>query len=315
MNKTNLNVSLSVKSGNYAFPYGISSISKKVVPFPPGINNFLDPIAPAGAINSNVKELANWLQFQLNSGKFRGKQLVSSKNLLETYLPTMAMPSINMIKPIFPVSFTSDSYGLGWMIGNYRGHSMIYHGGNTFGHSALVVLFPYDNIGISILTNMNGLANSNLLIAWYAFDLLNSYSLWLNGSTVCNFPCQFLKCNDKKEKEEEFKQNINTIKKDDYNGIYSHPTYGDISITQNTNFKWNTLSGKLISLDNDRFLLEASSAFFVDPVKLLIQFSRNFYNGNVDSLYAPLEPSLPPILFINSFFQPKTCGISEFVPK
>ena len=55
------------------------------------------------------------------------------------------------------------SYGLGWFIRAYRGHYQVEHGGNIDGFSALVSLFPLDNIGIVILVNADGSALPTLL--------------------------------------------------------------------------------------------------------------------------------------------------------
>jgi CubicO group peptidase (beta-lactamase class C family) len=98
-------------------------------------------IGPAGSINSNVEDLTNWLRFHLHLGSFHGKRLVSAKNLQVTHSPQMAFSPTYIVPPIFPASFTSDSYGLGWFIGQYRSHVMLYHGGNTIGHSSMVRIF------------------------------------------------------------------------------------------------------------------------------------------------------------------------------
>jgi len=120
-------------------------------------------------------------------------------NLLQTYAPSMFMPTYTVLpKPVFPAGMTQGTYGMGWWDGEYRGYQMISHGGNTIGHSALNVLFPGINIGISILTNQNGLGLPHLEIVWYAMDLLLGYQPWLNINNTCNFPCGFIKCKDKK---------------------------------------------------------------------------------------------------------------------
>jgi CubicO group peptidase (beta-lactamase class C family) len=170
--------------------------SNEVSPFSPEVNLVLEPIAPAGDINSNTEDLANWLIFQLNEGSFNGIQLVSPESLEETHSACIStFPPGVLPRPIFPAGFISDTYGLGWFIGSYRGHVMLFHGGNTIGHSSMMILFPYDDIGISVLTNMNELETPQLVIAWTAFDLLMGYEPWLNSSNICNFPCAWKHCN------------------------------------------------------------------------------------------------------------------------
>src|SRR5262249_58200187 len=42
---------------------------------------------PAGSINASARDLSQWVLFHLGDGTFRGKRLVSAKNLLETHPP------------------------------------------------------------------------------------------------------------------------------------------------------------------------------------------------------------------------------------
>jgi CubicO group peptidase (beta-lactamase class C family) len=124
-------------------------------------------IAPAGAINSSVNDMAHWLRFQLARGKFNGTQIVPASIVEETWTPQL---------PIGP-EMPKVSYGLGWMIGEVDGRRVIHHGGNIDGFGAMVGFFPDDNIGFVLLTNttanalqseMAGLVNETMLKAWSA---------------------------------------------------------------------------------------------------------------------------------------------------
>jgi len=97
-------------------------------------------VAPAGAINASARAMANWLRFQISRGTFDGKQLISEDTLTETWKPQIDMPAGN-------------SYGLGWMIGQWNGHTLIQHGGNIDGYAAQVALLPEKNLGFVLLTN------------------------------------------------------------------------------------------------------------------------------------------------------------------
>lgn len=46
----------------------------------------------------------------------------------ELYLP----------EPTYPAAFYSQEYGMGWWVGNYRGHPIAHHGGEVFGESSMV---------------------------------------------------------------------------------------------------------------------------------------------------------------------------------
>jgi CubicO group peptidase (beta-lactamase class C family) len=115
----------------------------------------LDAIAPAGSINSNVLDMAQWIRFQLAGGKLAGKPLIGPEAFGETHTAQTVMPVEGFWKRA-----TADahlvSYGMGWYLYDYKGHEIIQHGGNIDGMSALVGLLPDDGTGIVILSNLDG---------------------------------------------------------------------------------------------------------------------------------------------------------------
>jgi len=296
-------VAVALNSGKYALPYYISN--GVVQPYPPDVNKIVEVAGPAGSIISSIKDLANWLIFQLNLGNFGGKQVISKENLAATWKPSMFMPSYFLLpRPIFPAEVSQATYGMGWWDGSYRGHAILQHGGNVIGHSALNLFLPNDGIGISILTNMDALGLPQMEIAWYAIDLLLGYQPWLNSSNTCNFPCSFIKCNKDTQPESIFghKSNIKEFPIKDieeYVGTYVHPAYGsaDISIASSIlTISWNTLSGKLTPTGQDIFMITGDIGF--TQVSIPVQFTRNF-KGVVDHLLMSLEPTVAPIVFVN----------------
>jgi hypothetical protein len=48
------------------------------------------------------------------------------------------------------------AYGLGWLMSDYRGRQMLQHGGGTAGMSAMVGLLSEADVGIVVLSNLNG---------------------------------------------------------------------------------------------------------------------------------------------------------------
>lgn len=53
----------------------------------------LDTIGPAGSVNSNVVDMAQWLRLQLGEGKVDGERLISSERLTETWQPQIEIGS------------------------------------------------------------------------------------------------------------------------------------------------------------------------------------------------------------------------------
>ncbi len=102
----------------------------------------LPAIAPAGAINSNVTDMAQWLRFQLGRGEVEGKRLISKKQLEETWTA-----QIKVAEGI--------DYGLGWMRREWQGQPVVEHGGNIDGFSAQVALLPESDLGFVLLMNVS----------------------------------------------------------------------------------------------------------------------------------------------------------------
>jgi CubicO group peptidase (beta-lactamase class C family) len=128
-------------------------------------------IAPAGAIVSSAADMAQWLRFQLNDGLVNGKRLVASAALRETHTPQILIPSTGGrggVADTAPVKrFTS--YGMGWMVEDYRNQLSWQHGGNTLGMTAAVGMLPEKKVGVVVLSNMQG-AQLPELLEQYVFD-------------------------------------------------------------------------------------------------------------------------------------------------
>jgi CubicO group peptidase (beta-lactamase class C family) len=115
----------------------------------------IDNVAPAGSINSNVVDMAQWVRLHLNDGEYGGQRILSSAVVQEMQKPHALVPQSGVWKRLFPeANFTT--YGLGWFMQDHRGEKVVQHGGNIDGMSALVAMMPSEKLGLVILTNMNG---------------------------------------------------------------------------------------------------------------------------------------------------------------
>ncbi len=115
----------------------------------------VDNIGPAGSINSNVLDMAQWLRLQLNHGEYEGKPLISEESLTETWTTQIDITE-------------SVGYGMGWMIREWEGQKVVEHGGNVDGFSAEVALLPESDLGFVLLTNasVTPLPQSAANIVW-----------------------------------------------------------------------------------------------------------------------------------------------------
>ncbi len=149
-----------VKTTNLALPHVMEADTASARPSFDG-----DNIAPAGAILSNAHDMAEWLRFQLNDGQVNGKRLVSSAALKETHTPQILLNGALGASEgtIF------STYGMGWIVQDYRHELVWQHGGNTPGMTTAVGMLPEKKFGIVVLSNMDHSGLPDALMR-YAFD-------------------------------------------------------------------------------------------------------------------------------------------------
>lgn len=115
----------------------------------------VDNIGPAGSINSNVVDMAQWVRLQLGKGKYGGKQLISESAVREMQTPQTIMRIEGPYTFFYPDAHFLN-YGMGWFLSDFRGKKLVEHGGAIDGMRGIVAMIPEENVGVVILTNMNG---------------------------------------------------------------------------------------------------------------------------------------------------------------
>ena len=99
-------------------------------------------VAPAGAINSNVKDMAQWLRLQLGKGQVNGTRLIDAARFDEMWEGRITIAG-------------KTEYGLGWMVHNQGDDLILEHGGNIDGFAASVAIRPQDGLGYVLLCNVS----------------------------------------------------------------------------------------------------------------------------------------------------------------
>jgi CubicO group peptidase (beta-lactamase class C family) len=112
----------------------------------------------AGDINSNVEDMARWVQLQLGDGKFQGRRIVSPENLAATRTPKVAITD-------------KVSYALGWIIQQTPNGNIIWHNGGTSSFGAYVGIVPDKDVGVIVLTNEQNVGFPDAMGLW-TFDRL-----------------------------------------------------------------------------------------------------------------------------------------------
>ncbi|HEX8707233.1 MAG TPA: serine hydrolase [Pyrinomonadaceae bacterium] len=139
MRSSNTTIAEMLKAPDYALGYNYNSATLETTQIP---MREIGPSAPAGAINSNARDMAQWLRLMLGGGVFEGKRLVSEKSFEE------------LLKKQHTVA-SNIGYGLGWFLRSWEGHKVVEHGGNIDGFNAEVGLMPDQRLGFVLLTNVS----------------------------------------------------------------------------------------------------------------------------------------------------------------
>jgi CubicO group peptidase (beta-lactamase class C family) len=150
MTASNTSVTLLDRLPDVATPHDEIDDTVRTIPY---FN--LDVAGPAGAINSNITDMAQWVRFQLAGGTVAGKPLLSAAAFEETHTPQTIVPLEGFWKLVAQDTHLLN-YGMGWFLHEYHGRFIVQHGGNIDGMSALVAMMPEERTGLVILTNLDG---------------------------------------------------------------------------------------------------------------------------------------------------------------
>ncbi len=287
MKESNVSVNDSQKAPDFALPYQEKNDKVEPIPF-----RNIDAIGPAGSINSNVLDMANWVLMNLNKGKFKDKQIVSEAALTEIQTPQVVMPS-----PIQYDEILYPSYGMGWAIVPYRGHLLLEHGGGIDGFIAMVAFLPRDNIGAIILSN-SGSTPLPSIVLYNIIDRMLGLSP-VDWSKRIKDQMDKAKAEAEKAKKDADKDRKPDTKPShplaDYAGDYENPAYGTISILKEGDqikAKFNSFDLALSHYHYDTF--ELFNELYDQKQKLSFQTDAK---GNIASLSIPFESTVKDIVF------------------
>jgi CubicO group peptidase (beta-lactamase class C family) len=127
-------------------------------------------IAPAGAIHSNVLDMAQWLMLHLEAGRSGGRQVLSAARMAEMHAapqPIAAQAPGDAKIPRAPIG----SYGLGWFFNDYAGRKVVEHSGTQTGFVSWIAMMPEARLGLVILANHHRTGLNSALRSWL-FDAL-----------------------------------------------------------------------------------------------------------------------------------------------
>lgn len=189
------------------------------------------------------------------------------------------------------------SYGLGWFNEPYRGITTVHHAGGIDGFSSLVMLVPEQQIGVTVLCNLNGNAWP-FLVAYAAIDRL----LGLEPIDWVGRAMAVLGTMDEAERQGE--AHVAAEKRpgtapsrplDAYTGEFEHPAYGRMHVARNGPGLVATLGVETYPMSHyhydvfglwDRHYDMTRRTSFVSNVR-----------GDIDRVTVPFQPGVSDIVF------------------
>ncbi len=292
MYNTNFSVEETQSSSNFAHPYIEKKEEIKRVPF-----RNLSLISAAGAMNSNIGDMAHWLQMLLAGGVYKSQVLISPATLQELQAPQVIVPGAPETKESLLYA-----YGIGWGVFSYLGHYYVSHDGVSDGFTSVVGILPGENIGIVVFANKNMTPLPRYLSLQMIDRLLGlPYHDWFqDGVEGIRKTKQNLKERGIEDDRSRKKGTHPSHSLQDYAGIYESPGYGKLEIV---------LEGdKLEAHYNDLIFLLDHWHYDVFRVcaerqDMIISFEGtkftfcNNANGEIGEVVVPFEPTADDIVF------------------
>jgi CubicO group peptidase (beta-lactamase class C family) len=255
----------------------------------------IDNIAPAGSINSNAVDMAQWVRLQLGQGSYQNQRIFSAATAKEMHTPQTIIPLAGTMALLYPEAHFL-TYGMGWFLSDYRGKKVVEHGGAIDGMRAQVAMMPEENLGIVILTNMNGTPLPHILM-YKAFDA------YLEGNRQKDWAGDLLKAFKalqeqgkaaaKKQEEARVLNTQPSLPLDKYTGTYKSDLYGEVKIT-NQGGKLSVRFGPAFVSELEHWHYNTFRARFrgAGETKAFVTFGLNA-QGKSDDVTLEIAPDYP----------------------
>jgi CubicO group peptidase (beta-lactamase class C family) len=126
-------------------------------------------VGPAGSINTTVRDMAQWLRFQLSRGVYGGRRLLSDSAFRQMRLPSTPVRPDAATDSLWP-EIHLRAYGLGWALNDYRGRLVVSHGGVLDGMRAQVGMVPEERLGVVLMANSDQAGSLLVGLQYRVFD-------------------------------------------------------------------------------------------------------------------------------------------------
>jgi CubicO group peptidase (beta-lactamase class C family) len=188
----------------------------------------------AGGLISTPSDIALWLQAQINYGKVGNKKIFPEEVISATQKGTATFEKAGGFFS------ASGKYGLGWSVSQYRDNPLVYHFGGFPGYRSHISFMPHKKMGVAIFVNEGSIGGAaSDIIASLVYDWIAGANLEEEGRKKMDQ----LMAIHQRESEGSQRSYADRAKRtwqlslplETYTGKYTHPYYGDISISMENN--------------------------------------------------------------------------------
>ena len=206
-------------------------------------------IEPAGAINSSVHDMSQWMRMLLADGMYEGRQILKPEILHEMETPQMLIGG-KTGEAQFLAALNPDShfyaYGLGFFLQDYAGDKVVWHSGHIDGMSAGLGMVPSQHLGVVVLSNMDQ-SWLPMALVWRVIDAYEGrpekdWSTAVLKTVIADDATDKAATDDQ---EKAYQPGTAPHPLADYAGVYTNDLYGDI----------------VVSVEHDKLMLHVSKRF------------------------------------------------------
>lgn len=239
---------------------------------------------PAGSLCAPIGDLLPWMRLHL--GELAHAAPVSPAGIREVLTPQVVMRE----QGPFPEQ-REWAYGLGWVVGTYRGQTHVHHSGTVDGFTALISLIPERRLGIAVVANVHGNP-----LPWSLAYTLTDRVLGVDDPGWASRFAAVHQALQQPTAGADGRQDVTAVElPPECYGTYAHPGYGELVLAR-------TPAGPVAQLHGVELAVTPQSD---DVVRLCHAFHRRdmpgaFHRnqtGEVTALALAVEPELPPVHF------------------
>jgi CubicO group peptidase (beta-lactamase class C family) len=290
MTSSNFSVIDMQRAPDHALPYRELADTLLRMPF-----RNIDNVGPAGSINSSIEDMLKWAAVHVSQGRSGERRLVQPATLRDMHTPHMVIGGFPTQPELSP-----GSYGLGWIIHTYRGHYRVQHGGNIDGFSALVTLFPREELAVVVLSNKNGTPLPSLITDHVVDRMLElPHRDWLGEAHTRLVASRAAASAATDRLAQERRTGTRpAFALTDYAGEYVHPGYGTVTVSHDGRRLVMQYNNITTPLQHWHYEVFSGLENPVDPSfnRSKLQFSSDL-RGRVDAVLVAMEAMVPPIRF------------------